>query len=407
MAQSPLTREGLHECTLKYMLKGVARQLYDTANQNLKQRRMVTSVARPQSPAFDASNYKTHRSNYGLKSSPIKISSYAYTKSPTNKKHMRTSNTKAEFYNQGNSTSLQNMNNIAQQCLSKIRSFRTILIPNERFAERNNDESNLKTKIVTETLFEEAYAKYIIGKKKTKNYSGDSNYIDPSLLIHHFRHDFIDSNGKPINLGLQYRRVQQSTEIHQILENMWKALKKTSSPNALADYEQDGQFAMYENFYHRLAYTFPRTFSKTRQAFLELDWSSDHTVEVHLRNGPPAARPPHPTTIQVPRITAKKGGDEPPAASDTAGSSGLKISEEQITRMEKKSLDSPVKINTTKLFSKQHFKNSVLKLVELFGGPYTSRNVSKHLKFLYERLFLFRLKTISIGSGFRDLVIQV
>ena len=83
MATPPFTREELHECTLKYVLKGVARRLYDAANSDLQKRRMVTSVARS-SPSSNISINHPHKNinskaRHGFKSSPIKISSYAFT----------------------------------------------------------------------------------------------------------------------------------------------------------------------------------------------------------------------------------------------------------------------------------------------------------------------------------------
>ena len=108
------------------------------------------------------------------------------------------------------------------------------------FAEHNNEET--KTHIVTKTLFEEAYAKFI-GKGK-----GDVGDITAKLgLIRYFRNDFIDSNGKLINTGFQRRQAQQRPEIHQILENMWRALQKTSTPNKLTKEFVTGIHSMYEN----------------------------------------------------------------------------------------------------------------------------------------------------------------
>ena len=144
MATPPFTREELHECTLKYVLKGVARRLYDAANSDLQKRRMVTSVARS-SPSSNISINHPHKNinskaRHGFKSSPIKISSYAFTKKDqmirTKKNRTRLHD---NYHSENKMTSLENMNEGAQQSLSQIRCFCTILIPTERFAANNND----------------------------------------------------------------------------------------------------------------------------------------------------------------------------------------------------------------------------------------------------------------------------
>ena len=125
-------------------------QGYDTTQHGLRQQRMVASIAGNRSKRSQHGG--RYRVGADFKTSPIKISSYKVVEKGAN-------NLSAEE----NAYSLQKLEGFAQQCLSQIRCFRTILLPVVAFAEHNNEET--KTHIVTKTLFEEAYAKFI-GKGK-------------------------------------------------------------------------------------------------------------------------------------------------------------------------------------------------------------------------------------------------
>ena len=328
---------------------------------------MVTSTVGKRSKRVQ--NGGRYRIRAELKTSPIKVSSYKMVE-------------KGTTYLSGdeNAYSLQKLEGYAQQCLSQIRSFRTILLPVVHFEKYNNEEN--KTHIATKTLFEEACEKFI-GKAKC---SGAD--VTASSLIRCFRNDFIDSNGSLANTGLQRRQAQQSPEIHQILENMWRALQKTSTPNKLTKDNCEGQHEMYENLYHRLAQIFPRRRESTREAFLEVDWSSDHTVEVHVEESPRKQQRKN-------ECDAQNGKDEPEAAQ----SRDMRVVAEQGS-VETRS----TKMRSKKLFSKEDFKAGMLTIVEIFGGQLTASNISRRLKSLYERLFLRRLRHIETGAAFFDLV---
>ena len=70
----PSSREALHDRTLQYVLKGVARRLYDTTHNGLRQRRMVASTTGNKSKRVQSGGRYRVRADF--KTSPIKISSY-------------------------------------------------------------------------------------------------------------------------------------------------------------------------------------------------------------------------------------------------------------------------------------------------------------------------------------------
>lgn len=304
----PTSREELHRCTMVHILRCLAERLYAMATERSIDRRMIRNGS-----AF-VKGLMTHAGrqdqHLGIGGQKLQVKECA---PPTEK------NTLVDEW----PPSEKQLEQWVSEVVGSINCFRTILIPVHGILNGTS-------------LLREAYRTVIDGRPG-----------QPALaekIVHHFQHEFQHMQKNKFDLSSHRRKIIMSQEIQLSINDCWTALCSSVGPHVLTPnnlYGKDaGSVEMYENLHLRLCHAFGRRLELTRQAFPEMDWAADHTVEILL---------------------------------DTER-------------------------RTVQSFSKRSMQQSLMKIVEIVVGPYDKEKNLKALKLLYECLFVVETK-VEAGTG--------
>ena len=248
----PKTREELHHCTYRYVLRSLARQLYSAAklrNVGLRKR---------QDEFYNETEDQGRASSTGI----MQINSFDRLRRMGSPVRTPGGGSSGAVAVDGRAwpPPFHVLEAWTNEIVAKLQFFRSILIPLV-LAENEN------------SLLRQAY-RAVLGPVDERQLAG--------AIAEHFRREFKDPAGRDINVGLRTRQLRQSEEIRHLLDTCWTAATKSVGPHVLNDgtdvWENGGSQALYENIHLRLCNCFPREKGPTRQALPDVDFATDHSV---------------------------------------------------------------------------------------------------------------------------------